>query len=73
MQQKGKMPELNRVTDYIWDIPIDYMEKMRVPGRLFLSPTLLKGLEISTLNCRTPTRDTDFRSEVLLHSIRRRV
>jgi len=50
MQQKGKMPELNRVTDYIWDIPIDYMEKMRVPGRLFLSPTLLKGLEISTLN-----------------------
>jgi len=50
MQQKGKMPELNRVTDYIWDIPIDYMEKMRVPGRLFLSPTLLKGLESSTLN-----------------------
>jgi len=50
MQQKGKMPKLNRVTDYIWDIPIDYMEKMRVPGRLFLSPTLLKGLEIGTLN-----------------------
>ncbi len=50
MQQKGKMPKLDRVTDYIWDIPIDYMEKMRVPGRLFLSPTLLKGLEIETLN-----------------------
>jgi len=50
MQQKEKMPKLNRVTDYIWDIPIDYMEKMRVPGRLFLSPTLLKGLEIGTLN-----------------------
>jgi len=50
MQQKGKMPKLNRVTDYIWDIPIDYMEKMRVPGRLFLSPTLLKGLESETLN-----------------------
>ena len=50
MQQKGKMPELTRVTDYIWDIPIDYIEKMRVPGRLFLSPTLLKGLESETLN-----------------------
>jgi len=50
MQQKGKMPKLTRVTDYIWDIPIDYMEKMRVPGRLFLSPTLLKGLESETLN-----------------------
>ncbi|RLG28447.1 RNA-splicing ligase RtcB [Methanosarcinales archaeon] len=50
MQQKGKMPKLDRVTDYIWDIPIDYMEKMRVPGRLFLSSTLLKGLEIGTLN-----------------------
>lgn len=50
MKEKGKMPELTRVTDYIWDIPIDYMEKMRVPGRLFLSPTLLKGLESSTLN-----------------------
>jgi tRNA-splicing ligase RtcB len=50
MQQKGKMPELTRVTDYIWDIPIDYMEKMRVPGRLFLSPALLKRLEIDTLN-----------------------
>ncbi len=50
MKEKGKMPELTRVTDYIWDIPIDYMAKMRVPGRLFLSPTLLKGLESSTLN-----------------------
>lgn len=49
MQQKGKMPELTRITDYIWDIPMDYMEKMRVPGRLFLSPRLLKGLEIETL------------------------
>ncbi|KAF5417923.1 MAG: tRNA-splicing ligase RtcB [Candidatus Methanogaster sp.] len=50
MKEKGKMPELNRVTDNIWDIPVDYMEKMRVPGRLFLSPTLLKGLEIGTLS-----------------------
>ena len=49
MQQKKQMPKLTRITDNIWDIPRDYMEKMRVPGRLFLSPRLLKGLEIETL------------------------
>jgi tRNA-splicing ligase RtcB len=49
MQQKKQMPELTRITDNIWDIPRDYMEKMRVPGRLFLSPRLLEGLEIETL------------------------
>jgi len=43
------MPKLTRITDNIWDIPRDYMEKMRVPGRLFLSPRLLEGLEIETL------------------------
>ena len=49
MQQKEKMLELTRVTDYIWDIPVTYMDKMRVPGRLFLSRRLLKGLESETL------------------------
>jgi len=49
MQQKKEMPKLTRITDNIWDIPRDYMEKMRVPGRLFLSPRLLEGLEIETL------------------------
>ncbi|MEA1944912.1 MAG: RtcB family protein [Euryarchaeota archaeon] len=49
MQQKREMPELTRVTDYIWDIPMDYMDKMRVPGRLFLSRRLLEGLESETL------------------------
>ncbi|MCK4459354.1 MAG: RtcB family protein [Methanosarcinales archaeon] len=43
------MPKLTRVTDYIWDVPTDFIEGMRVPGRLFLSPRLLKGLEIDTL------------------------
>ncbi|HDJ38581.1 MAG TPA: RtcB family protein [Methanosarcinales archaeon] len=48
--KKREMPKLTRVTDYIWDIPTDYMEKMRVPGRLFLSSRLLEGLEIDTLS-----------------------
>ncbi|MEA1865400.1 MAG: RtcB family protein [Euryarchaeota archaeon] len=49
MQQKKEMPKLTRITDNIWDIPRDYMEKMRVPGRLFLSSRLLEELEIETL------------------------
>ena len=49
-KKKKTMPKLSRVTDYIWDVPTDFMDGMRVPGRLFLSPRLLKGLEIDTLS-----------------------
>ena len=35
---------LDRVTDYVWDIPPDYKEGMRVPGRIFASREMLEHI-----------------------------
>ncbi len=32
---------LTRVDDYCWEIPLDYKDGMRVPGRIFASPEML--------------------------------
>lgn len=45
---KDNINIFQRVTDYIWDIPTSYKEGMRVPGRIFVSPTLLQSLERET-------------------------
>jgi tRNA-splicing ligase RtcB len=40
---------VTKITDYIWEIPTSYKQGMRVPGRLFVSPKLLEGIERETL------------------------
>lgn len=52
-QKKTKDTKINknifqRITDNIWEIPTNYKEGMRVPGRIFVSPTLLQSLEKDT-------------------------
>ena len=41
---------VTKVNDYIWDIPVSYKPRMRVPGRIFVSPKLLANLEQETLD-----------------------
>lgn len=43
---KGRV---TKITDYIWEIPTSYKQGMRVPGRLFVSPKLLEGIDRETL------------------------
>jgi tRNA-splicing ligase RtcB len=40
---------VTKVNDYTWDIPMNYIPGMRVPGRIFVSMTLLEKLEHDTL------------------------
>ncbi len=35
---------LNKVNDYCWEIPVDYKEGMRVPGRIFASEAMLEHI-----------------------------
>ena len=41
---------LNMVEDYIYEVPIDYREGMRVPGRIFISEYLLDKVEGGTID-----------------------
>ncbi len=43
---KVPLKQLNNVT---WEIPTSYKEGMRVPARLYLTPDLMKGLEINVV------------------------
>lgn len=40
---------VTKVNEYTWDIPVSYKSGMRVPGRIFVSPSLLRNLERDTL------------------------
>ncbi|MDI6897947.1 MAG: RtcB family protein [Methanocella conradii] len=40
---------MNKVSEGIWELPMDYKPGMRVPGRIFLSDRLMEGLESGTL------------------------
>ena len=40
-----KIMDLKKVNDFTWEIPKDPLVGMRVPGRIFLSETLLNYLE----------------------------
>jgi tRNA-splicing ligase RtcB len=50
MQTKNKINKaiFQRVTDYIWDIPTNYKEGMRVPGRIYISSSLIDNIEKDT-------------------------
>ncbi|WP_346430115.1 RtcB family protein [Methanocella conradii] len=41
--------KVNKVSEGIWELPMDYKPGMRVPGRIFLSDRLMEGLESGTL------------------------
>ncbi|WP_174590164.1 RtcB family protein [Methanocella conradii] len=41
--------KVNKVSEDIWELPMDYKPGMRVPGRIFLSDRLMEGLESGTL------------------------
>ena len=41
---------LKRISDNIWEVPMDYMPGMRVPGRIFVSEHLLGILEKETID-----------------------
>lgn len=41
--QKAKL-QLNKISDFIWEIPKNYRSDMRVPARIFASENLLKDL-----------------------------
>lgn len=40
---------VKKVTENIYDIPMDFQDRMRVPGRIFVSQKLMNDLEIGTL------------------------
>lgn len=48
-EKKDAASILTKVNDYTWDIPMGYKPGMRVPGRIFVSPRLLRSLEHETL------------------------
>ncbi|HOM68530.1 MAG TPA: RtcB family protein, partial [Candidatus Paceibacterota bacterium] len=35
---------LNKLTDYLWEIPIDFDAKMKVPARVYSSESMLEAL-----------------------------
>ncbi len=37
--------KLKKITDYVWEIPQDYKQGMRVPGRIYASKELLDDIE----------------------------
>ena len=41
---------LNRIDDYIFEVPIGHQKGMRVPGRIFISERLLEQVESGTLD-----------------------
>ncbi|NYT03058.1 MAG: RtcB family protein [Methanosarcinales archaeon] len=41
---------LNKVNDYIFEVPIDFRQGMRVPGRIFISQDLLNMVESGTID-----------------------
>ncbi|MDD1660378.1 MAG: RtcB family protein, partial [Methanomicrobiales archaeon] len=41
--------EVKRISEYEWELPVDYRPGMRVPGRFYLSETLRKDLESGAL------------------------
>ena len=41
---------LNRVDDYIYEVPLDRQKGMRVPGRIFISETLVDKIEEGTID-----------------------
>jgi len=41
---------LNRVDDYIYEVPLGHQEGMRVPGRIFISKSLIEKIEEGTID-----------------------
>ena len=41
---------LNRIDDYIFEVPMGHQKGMRVPGRIFISEKLLEQVEPGTLD-----------------------
>jgi len=42
--------QVTKIDDNTWEVPKDYKPGMRVPGRIFVSETLMHGLEKQTLD-----------------------
>jgi len=38
-------PQLRKISDTIWELPVTYKEGMRVPARIIASESLLSGME----------------------------
>lgn len=41
---------LNKISDNIYDVPVGYKPNMRVPGRIFVSPSLMEMIEPGTVD-----------------------
>lgn len=41
-----KRPEFKKISDYIWEIGVDYKSGMRVPARIYASRRLLDGMDM---------------------------
>ena len=41
---------LNKVDDYIFEVPMGHQKGMRVPGRIFISEKLLEQVEPGTID-----------------------
>jgi tRNA-splicing ligase RtcB len=40
------VPEkIKRISENVWEIPTEYKEGMRVPGRIYATEKLLKGMD----------------------------
>lgn len=49
-QQQEARQMVRKVDENIYEIPMNYQEGMRVPGRIFVSQKLMDTLEVGTLN-----------------------
>lgn len=43
-------PEMKRISEYVWEIPTSYKKGMRVPGRIYASEELMKGMDNGVFN-----------------------
>ena len=50
MHTEALRPDLIRISDFIWEIPVSYKAGMRVPARLFASEELIRTMDTSVFD-----------------------
>lgn len=43
-------PEMTKISEYVWEIPMSYKKGMRVPGRIYASEELMKTMDNGVFN-----------------------
>lgn len=46
MRPEYKQPEIKKITDTIWEIPISFKQGMNVPARIYATEKLVKEMDL---------------------------